>query len=171
MGGGHELALGFNRARSRHGDEFVAADSKVEHRHDGPLAPRVDQNIGRFGKSFQPAFAHTERSIRPPVHREGSVYRRRRKMASIERLTRERAGEAPSEAPATRTPMFLKRKQTRLFRPTPLPARDSQTPHRLRPRYPTRLHLRRAVPQSARRSEAPQAMCPREPLPPDMPMH
>jgi len=33
IGGGHELQLGFNRARPSHGDEFVPADLQIKHRN------------------------------------------------------------------------------------------------------------------------------------------
>ena len=51
----HQLELGLNRARPRHGDEFVTADLKIEHLHDCLLAPRALQHVGGFGKSFVPA--------------------------------------------------------------------------------------------------------------------
>src|SRR5208283_2244809 len=74
LGGGQELPLGLNRARPSHGDELVPADNKVAHRHMRALAPRtclspdlkIDQDIGRLGKSFRPGFAHSARSYPPP---------------------------------------------------------------------------------------------------------
>ena len=63
MGGGHELELGLNRAGASHGDELVAADFKIEHRHHSLLALRTFENIGCLGKSFLPTFAHSAASI------------------------------------------------------------------------------------------------------------
>ena len=58
VSGGHQLRLGLNRARPSHGDEFVPADLKIEHRDNGLLARAALQDIRGFGKSFLPAFAH-----------------------------------------------------------------------------------------------------------------
>ncbi len=41
VGDGNELKLGLNRAGASHGDELIAADFQIEHRHDGLLAPRT----------------------------------------------------------------------------------------------------------------------------------
>ena len=63
VGRGHQLELGFNRAGASHGDELVAADLQIEHRDHRLLAPVALQNIGCFGKSFLPIFAHRVRSV------------------------------------------------------------------------------------------------------------
>jgi hypothetical protein len=63
VGRSHQLKLGLNRAGAGHGDEFAAANLKIEYGHHSLLEQLALQDIRRFGKSFVPIFAHFLRSV------------------------------------------------------------------------------------------------------------
>ena len=72
MGSRHQLELGLHRARTSHGDKFVAADLDVQHRDNRLLAPCDLQNVRSFGKTFVPLRLHAFCSVLASSHTRGS---------------------------------------------------------------------------------------------------